>query len=89
MTTEETYDTIMSRAARRLGISTPDEAVDYALHLLAQLVEELESGGQLLVQHDWDVHELVLRDAARAGAQPLRKLELSASERPTRRLASG
>ena len=62
MNGNETYETIMARAAR-LGISTPGEAVDYALHLMAQLVDELESGGQLLVQRDRDVHELVLRDA--------------------------
>jgi len=86
VSSDETYETIMARAAR-LGIGTPGEVVNYALRLFAQLADELEAGGQLLVQHDREVQELVLRDAAfAAGRPPLRKVDMPASERPTWRL---
>jgi hypothetical protein len=86
MNGNETYETIMARAAR-LGISTPQEVVNYALRLLAQLVDETESGGQLLIQRDREVQELVFRDPARADHGPLGKVDVSAGERPTWRLA--
>ncbi len=82
--TEETYDTIMARA-RRLGITSPGELTNYALDLFAQLADELEAGGLLMVQRDHEVQELVFQDAA-AGCPPLLKVELPGSERPTRRM---
>ncbi len=82
MSAEESYETLMARA-RRLGMSSPGEVVNYALSLFAQIADEMESGGQLLIHRDREVRELVLQHAARAGCRPLCKVDLTDCERPT------
>jgi hypothetical protein len=85
--TDETYETIMVRA-RRLGIQSPGEVANYALRILAQLDDEVQSGGQLLVQHGGKVEELVFPAApAKVCGPPLLKVDVPVPERPTWRRA--
>jgi hypothetical protein len=83
--TDETYESIMAKL-RRLGICAPDDAVNYSLRVVAQLADEVATGGHLLVERQGDVKELMFpyAPARTCGQPPL--LEHPVREQDTRRL---
>jgi hypothetical protein len=78
---------LLGRLERRLGIQTVEEAGEYALNLLLQLVGEVEAGRHILLDDGSKAHELVFRPA-RAERPPLRPIEVPPAEQPTRRLGN-